>query len=255
MRPHALACPWTLFLAGLAGFALTEPRAARAQAEEIPPEPAPGSAISPPAPQSPAPQATDAPKPAAQPASSHGSVILFVPYLGVTVPMGDGWEAYNASPRFGALLGWRATDRLSINAECDVDYVRTDLYVRADSNATSQPGGKTSYWDGFLSPPRHYIDLSLSPLVSLRAGQIRLGPKVGWFTSSGYDEIWSAQGGVTQVPAIGSGLLFGFNLGLFVPYRNISIGGLLTGSFRYFTSVDKPIGAYHTIGILAAVLL
>ena len=92
----------------------------------------------------------------------------------------------------------------------------------------------------------HHIDLTFSPLISLRAGQVRLGPKIGWFTSKGSND---------GLPATGSGLLFGFNAGLFLPYRGASVGGLLTGSFRVFTSSNEPAGAHHTMGLLAAVLL
>jgi hypothetical protein len=160
------------------------------------------------------------------------------------LPVGDGWAGLNPSPRFGVLLGWKATDRLSLAGEFDVDYVRPDL-SRGQGQASN-----TDFWDGFFSPPRYYIDLAVSPLISWRAGQLRLGPKIGWFTSQGYDDI----DGV-HVPATASGLLFGFNLGLFVPYGRVSVGGLLTGSFRFFTSASEPSSAQHTMGLLAAVLL
>jgi hypothetical protein len=91
-----------------------------------------------------------------------------------------------------------------------------------------------------------FVDLTLSPLMSLRAGQVRLGPKIGWFSSRETDE---------SLTADGSGLLFGFNVGLFVPYGGVSIGGLLTGSFRFFTSTNQSSGSHHTLGLLAAVLL
>lgn len=165
-----------------------------------------------------------------------------MPYLGFTLPVGHGWAGYKASPRFGALLGWQVTERLSINGECDVDYVRSfppDPLLFEDMP-------RRSFWTGFWNPRRHYIDLTFSPLVNLRAGQIRLGPKIGWFTSKGSDD-WGA--------ATGSGILVGFNAGLFLPYRSVSVGGLLTGSFRVFTSSNEPSGAHHTVGLLAAVLL
>ncbi|HEX7598406.1 MAG TPA: hypothetical protein VF518_09335 [Polyangia bacterium] len=259
----------TMALAGLSCFVLVQPRLARAQAEELPPElaakqnvspptqrapassqamdapqPAPQSTLQPalpqPAPQATTPQAT-APQPA--PAPTHQPTILFVPYLGFSLPVGDGWARYQGSPRFGALLGWHATERLSLNGECDVDYVRsTKPRVPPPFVDTPRP----NFWDGFWNPTRHYIDLTFSPLVSLRAGQIRLGPKIGWFTSKGSEE---------SVPTTGSGLLIGFNAGLFLPYRGVSVGGLLTGSFRFFTSSNEPPGAHHTVSLLAAVLL
>ena len=235
----------TIALAGLSCFVLVQPRLARAQAEELPPEPAAGQNVSPPTrPSQASSQAMDAPKPASQavPTPDHRPTILFLPYLGFTLPVGDGWAGYKASPRFGAMLGWHATDRLSLNGECDVDYVRS--YLRGPPPYEDTPRG--NFWSGFWNPPRHYIDLTLSPLVSLRAGQVRLGPKIGWFTSKGSDD-WG--------PATGSGLLFGFNVGLFLPYRSVSVGGLLTGSFRVFTSTNQPSGAHHTMGLFAAALL
>jgi len=164
-----------------------------------------------------------------------------MPYLGFSLPVGDDWAGYKASSRFGALLGWHATERLSLNVECDVDHVRS---APDPSMHVDMP--RQNFWDGFWNPSRHYIDLTFSPLISLRAGQVRLGPKMGWFTSTGSDD-WG--------PAAGSGLLVGFNAGLFLPYRGISVGGLLTGSFRVFTSSSEPSSGHHTVGLLAAVLL
>jgi len=236
----------TVALAGLSCFVLVQPRLARAQAEELPPELAAEPNVSPPTrPSQASSQAMDKRQPASQevPTPNPRPTILFLPYLGFTLPVGDGWGGYNASPRFGGMLGWQATDRLSLNGECDVDYARPDPGPSFNvDGSTSRP----SFWSGFSNPPRHYIDLTFSPLVSLRAGQIRLGPKIGWFTSKGSDE---------GVSATGSGLLVGFNAGLFLPYRSVSVGGLLTGSFRVFASTNQPFGAHHTMGLLAAVLL
>jgi hypothetical protein len=175
----------------------------------------------------------------ASPLPSFLTSVLFLPYLGLSLPVGDGWAGFNASPRFGALLGWRATDRLSVNAECDVDY------ARLETGAGGQNAG-ADFWDGFFSPSRHYVDLTASPLVTLRSGQIHLGPKIGWLTGRVTDG---------SVPITVSGIVLGFNAGLFVPYRGVSIGGLLTGSFRVFTSSSEPSGAHHTIGLLGGVLL
>lgn len=167
-----------------------------------------------------------------------------MPYLGFTLPVVDGWAGFNPSPRFGAVFGWHATERVSLNGECDVDYVRPD-HARLETDPP-QLKDRASFWPGFWSPPRYYVDLTFSPLVSLRDGQVRLGPKVGWSTSRGSFE---------GVPATGSGLVFGFNAGLFLPYQGVSVGGLLTGSFRVFTSTAEPSGGHHTMGLLAAMLL
>jgi hypothetical protein len=237
--------PLTVALAGLSCFVLMLPRLARAQAEELPPELAAEQNVPSPArPSQVSSQAMAAPQPAspAVPSSIHRPTILFVPYLGLSLPVGDGWAGFKGSPRFGAFLGWHATERLSINGEFDVDYVRS----APDAPPPYVDMPRRNFWTGFWNPPRHTIDVTVSPLVSLRAGQVRLGPKIGWFTSKGSDD-WG--------PASGAGLLVGFNAGLFLPYRSVSVGGLLTGSFRVFTTTNQPYGAHHTMGLLAAVLL
>ena len=245
VRARLLLCRQTGALAGLFCFALVQPHLAHAQAEELPPElAAEQNASSPTPPSQESHQATAVPQPASQavPTPIHRPRILFVPYLGLSLPMGDGWAGFKGSPRFGALLGWHATEWLSLNGESDIDYVRS----APDPSSPYADMPRQNFWEGFWNPPRHYIDLTFSPLVSLRAGQIRLGPKIGWFTSKE-----SAEGSSST----GSGLLFGFNSGLFLPYRGVSVGGLLTGSFRFFTSTNQPFGAHHTVGLLASVLL
>ena len=103
----------TLALAGLSCFVLAQPRLARAQAEELPPEPAAKQNVPPPTqPSQASSQAMAAPQ--STPAPNHQPTILFVPYLGFSLPVGDGWAGYKASPRFGALLGWHATERLCL---------------------------------------------------------------------------------------------------------------------------------------------
>jgi hypothetical protein len=237
---------WIVALAGLAVAGLARPRGARAQAEEAPPEPAtvqgdvaPAAAV----PESRSDSAALAP--GAGPPASPGawSRVVFIPYVGFSAPVGDGWAGFNVSPRFGALLGWQATEKLSLNAECDLDYARPEQNggIRFDEDAN-----RPSFWSGFWDPPRQYVDFTLSPLVSLRAGQIRLGPKLGWFESRGSDQ---------GLPATGAGVAFGFNVGLFVPHRAVTLAGLFSGTFRAFTSTSEPYGAHHTLGLLAALLL
>lgn len=170
--------------------------------------------------------------------------ILLMPYLGFTLPVGAGSDGFNSSPRFGGLLGWHVTRHLSLNAECDVDYVRGSQ--ESGPVAVGVTSSRRSFWGGFFDPPRHYLDFALSPLVSLRSNQVVLGPKIGWFLNRGSSD--------AGPPASGSGMLLGFNLGLFLPWRGVSVGGLLTGSFRVLTAMTDS-GAHYTLGLLAAVLL
>lgn len=195
------------------------------QAEEAPPESAAehtSSAVAEsPVPTPPA-QAAGPGQPAPRTTEQRRGILL-MPYLGFSIPVGNGLTGQYSSPRFGGLLGWQVGERVSVNGECDVDY-----------------------GDGFLDPRGHFIDLTISPLVSFGKGQLRLGPKIGWFTGK---ESKDAMSQTTD------GLLFGFNLGLFVPYRGVMIGGLFTGSFRIFTSADPFAGARHTLGLVGGVLL
>jgi hypothetical protein len=228
-----------IVLAGLPCLVLAQPRHAFAQAEELPPELAAEQGVPPPSPPPASPSAETPTPPQAPESASHDPTVLFLPYVGFSLPAGVDWAGFKVSPRLGALLGWHASRRLSLNAECDVDYVRPgDVTVEGQSSGAS-------FWTGFWSPPRHHIDVTASPLVSVWNGQLRVGPKLGWFTSRGSQE---------GIPVTGSGVVMGFNLGLFVPYRTVSVVGLLTGSFR-FAGAAGAYGGNHTAGLLLGVLL
>jgi hypothetical protein len=228
-------------------------RVVRAQAEPIPPE----LAVEPsePAPQ---PARPSAPSAAGTPQQSQPEAILtfeqrsrfqFLPYLGLNLPMGDGWAGWKPSGRLGALLGWRLAERASIHAELDIEYERPDRKARQENDACKDDD--ECFWTGFFSPPRRYIDVAASPLVEFGRGQIRLGPKIGWFTSS------DTQKGKTSTS---SGVLFGLNAGLFVPWGPVTIVGLVDLNFRIFawtacSGCLYPSDAHHTLGLSGGVLL
>jgi hypothetical protein len=168
-----------------------------------------------------------------------------MPYVGFSLPEGNNWANYNASPKLGLLLGWHVTERLSLNIEGDLDYVRWDSGRRTTNDAECS-GDSSSFWCDFLHPPRRYVDITFSPLVSFRAGQIRLGPKIGWFTGKGND-----MGTYTTQ----HGLMAGLNAGIFVPCWGVTLGGLVSVNFRHVTSGDYPGGALHTVGLTGALIL
>ena len=58
-----------------------------------------------------------------------------MPYVGFSLPEGNNWANYNASPKLGLLLGWHVTERLSLNIEGDLDYVRWDSGRRTTNDA------------------------------------------------------------------------------------------------------------------------
>jgi hypothetical protein len=82
--------------------------------------------------------------------------------------------------------------------------------------------------------------------MSFHAGQIRLGPKIGWFVGKNTDQ---------GMPATSHGFLAGLNAGLFLPYRGVTLGGLVSVNLRHITSGYFPGGAYHTVGLTGALLL
>lgn len=169
-----------------------------------------------------------------------------MPYVGFSLPVGDNWAGYNPGPRFGGLLGWQVTERLSLSLEGDLDYARRDSGERTTNDAECS-GDSSSFWCDFLHPPRRYVDITFSPLISFRAGQIRLGPKIGWFTGKSSD-----YGTTTTF----RGLLAGLNAGLFHSYRGVTLAGLLSVNFRHVTSANySPSGAEHTVGLTGALLL
>jgi hypothetical protein len=235
----------TVVFAGFLCLQFVRPSTARAQAEELPPElggtstpvpsdvPAPAGASSQPLPAAP----TQVP--------AHRPGILFMPYVGFSLPAGDTWAGFNPSPRLGGLLGWHITERLSLNVEVALDYARLDSGPRTTNDAECSEG--SNFWCDFLHPPRRYVDITFSPLVSFRAGQIRLGPKIGWFTGK------SSDSGTTVTF---QGLLAGLNAGLFHPYRGVTLAGLLSVNFRHVTSADYySSGADRTAGLTFALLL
>jgi hypothetical protein len=57
------------------------------------------------------------------------------------------------------------------------------------------------------------------------------------------------------MPATSHGFVAGLNAGLFVPYRGVTLGGLVSVSLRHITSGYYPDGAYHTLGLTGAILL
>ena len=246
---------WLLSTIALLALILACPRGVRAQAEELPqtagdqmPAPATTQATVPPISAPPAPAA--APSPPAPPAAAaeHDHGWLLVPYFGLNLPVAASAKNYSAGFRMGGLAGWSVTPRFSINGEFTLDLMDGD----PDAN--------------MLRPHEHYLDFVLSPLLAFRSGKIVFGPRLGWFTnrrsfsdsdSAGLREWWAATGsrsgytGAILEAHNGQGLLFGINLGGFVPFGKVAIGLLASASFRHFTTVDcGPYGCVGDYGLM-----
>ena len=131
-----------------------------------------------------------------------------------------------------------------------MEYERPDA-GRVRHELDSGKNGDEDFWSGFWSPPKRTIDLAASPLVEVWHGQIRLGPRIGWFTSSDSE---------TGSTGTAKGFLFGLNAGLFVPYGAVTVVGMVNLNFRTFMSTNcsrcfYPTRAHHTVGLSGGVLL
>jgi hypothetical protein len=226
---------------GLFALALAIPRVAQAQAEEAPPSVVDNAPLPVPLQARTVPMSTPttpvvAPSPHATSSATlehdHGRV--FLPYLGLNLPVADTAKSYSAGFRLGGLAGWHVTPWISINAEFALDL------MDGDPDAS------------MLKPHEHYLDFVLSPLLHLQFGRIVVGPRLGWFTNnrsysdsdSASRQCMSATGSRSDCsePSLeahnGQGLLFGLNAGGFVPFGRMTIGMLASASFRHFMTVD-----------------
>jgi hypothetical protein len=226
-------------------LALAVPRAAHAQAEELPDAdaeaapapagPAPAEAPVPPpaAAAPPAPPAATAPAPAAAPTTAlPDRRLVFIPALGLNLPVGTLAESYSAGFHAGALAGWRLTRRLSLNGEVALDL------MDADHDAS------------ILRPHEHYFDVLLSPLVHFRSGDVVVGPKLGWFVNRRTQYAGTVRecmfltgtrsGCGSDAPTVvehsGQGFLVGANAAGFVPVGGVHVGLWASGTFGRFVT-------------------
>ena len=223
---------WTLST-GLLALALAAPRLARGQAEEAPepvadiaPAPASLPSTAPPVPASPAPAVAPTARTPPPVAVGRDHGLVLVPYFGFNLPVGSLAEVYSAGFRFGALVGWHVTPRMSMNGELTLDFMDADT----DSS--------------FVKPHERYLDFALSPLLHFRSGEIVVGPKLGWFTNNRSDSdddrvVYLTYGTRLGLgPHSGQGLLLGINAGGFISVGKLAIGLVASGTFRHFITVD-----------------
>jgi hypothetical protein len=248
---------------GLLAFALACPAVAYAQAEELPPPaadpvPAPtasraaGSPIA--APATPAVPAILPSTPVDAGVRDHAWLII--PYFGLNLPVATAARSYSAGFRLGVIAGWSLTPKFSLNGEFTLDLMDGD----ADAS--------------MLKPHEHYLDFVLSPLFHFQSGKIVVGPRLGWFTNnrsfSDSDSLpmreWKATEGARSAytgPLLeehsGQGLLFGFNVGGFVPLGKVTIGMVASSSFRHFTTVrcglTGCVGDYYSFATIMSLSL
>jgi hypothetical protein len=158
------------------------------------------------------PPPTYAPPPV-EPAFRRG--FLWMPYLGVNVPVGDTSNGVSTGLRLGGIFGFNVGPFLSLNGELTVDVLNLDS--AAGMSATGAE-----------------VDFAFSPLfhIDLPALELVVGPKLGFF---GMSATYS-QSGYPDSTFSGSGLAYGFNAGVFIPLGRIAIGGLLNFTGRSYSS-------------------
>jgi hypothetical protein len=132
--------------------------------------------------------------------------VLFLPFLGVHSYVHEEANAYQPGLRFGAFLGGRTSDLVSLNGEVILDF--------------SNVQGVQST---FSERAYHFV---FSPLFDFAAGAVQLvvGPKLGIFVLS-YEHL---EGDISSSTEL-TGFSIGLNAGLFLPVSaHTSVGVLLS---------------------------
>jgi hypothetical protein len=172
-------------------------------------QPPPGYYQQPPTAYQPPPGAYAPPPP--PPEGKHG--FLALPYLGFESHRGTDATDLGTGFIIGTLLGGRVNPNFSINGELRIDILRPK---DVPSN---------------VSVSMAEVDLAFSPLfhVPLPAGELVLGPKLGFFAGS----MSISSGGVEQSNASVSGLVAGLNAGAFFDVsRSTALGGMVSFTIR-----------------------
>jgi hypothetical protein len=137
---------------------------------------------------------------------------LWMPYLGLNVPVGNTSDEADVGLRLGGIFGFNLPPFVSLNGELTMDFIN----LKASS---------ASDW---------IFDLTFSPLFHFGTPQLQfvVGPKFGFFgesynyTYGGYDRTIS-----------GSGLAYGFNAGIFVPVGRMALGGLINFTTHHYSKL------------------
>jgi hypothetical protein len=137
--------------------------------------------------------------------------VLFLPYLGLSIPLGDKSESYTVGHNFGALIGIHLVPEFSFNAEINVDYM--------------SPGPLAT---------ETQIDFALCPLLQARrAGHLWvLGLKLGRYSLTRSDAGEGSYAPSETTSYSTSGFVWGLILGGFVPVGPLALGGLTRLTFR-----------------------
>jgi hypothetical protein len=137
---------------------------------------------------------------------------LFIPYLGVNIPVGRASDGLSPGLRIGGIFGFNLPPFLSLNGELTFDLLN--------------PTGSASDYSEVM------YDVAFSPLFHLRIPQLEfvVGPKIGYY---GYyvSDSWGGSSNDLE-----SGYSYGLNVGAFVPLGRMAIGGLFSLVGRHVSS-------------------
>ncbi len=139
---------------------------------------------------------------------------LWMPYIGVNVPVGDTSNGVSTGLRLGGIFGFNVGPFLSLNGELTIDVLNLDA-----GSGQSATGAE--------------VDLAFSPLfhLDLPGLEFVVGPKLGFFGMSAS----SSRSGYPDSTFSGNGLAYGFNAGFFIPLGRIAIGGLFNFTGRSYS--------------------
>lgn len=140
--------------------------------------------------------------------------VLFLPYLGLSLPLGSNSDSYAVGHNFGALIGVHVSQGFSLNVEINVDYMN--------------PGPLAT---------ETQTDFALCPLIQSRRARhvVVFGAKLGRFSitrSLGGTGSYSS----SETSYSASGFVWGAILGSFVPVGPVALGGLTQITVRNLSS-------------------
>lgn len=145
--------------------------------------------------------------------------ILFLPYLGLSYPVGSHSDSYATGHNFGAMIGIHLTRGFSLTTEINVDYMSPGpLATETQTDFTLGPLFQSS-------GARHFW------VLGVKLGAFKIIRSVSGEASNGADEGESYSN---------SGFVWGVTFGGFVPVGPVALGGLARITARYLSgNCDK----------------
>jgi hypothetical protein len=152
-----------------------------------------------------------------EPLPSFQRGILFLPYLGLSLPLGVNSGSYAVGHNFGALIGIHLTPGFSISTEINVDYMSpgplaTETQTDYALGPLLQSGNARHVW-----------------VLGMKLGAFNIKRSVGGTATNRYSE-------TTGTSYSNSGFVWGVTFGGFVPVGPVALGGLVRITARFLSS-------------------